>query len=137
MITATLKRIDSSDHGTFGILSVSGLSWFSGELPDRDNKPNESCIPKRTYKAVWSFSPRFKRNMFLIESVPQRAGIRKHTANFMGDSSKGLKKQLNGCISLGLKLGWMEGQKALLLSSPAIRQFEAHMNGQPFLLEII
>ncbi len=74
--------------------------------------------------------------MYLISQVPSRAGIRVHTANFMGDKSKGLKCQLNGCISLGSRLGKIDGQKAVLLSAPAIRKFEQVMNGQPFLLEI-
>jgi hypothetical protein len=44
---------------------------------------------------------------------------------------------LNGCIAIGEKLGWMSGQKALLLSAPAVRRFETHMNKQPFELEIV
>lgn len=132
-----LRRIETSDHGTFGILSFPGFSCFSGELPDRGNKPNTSCIPKGTYKAVWSHSPRFKRNMYLVLNVAQRAGIRIHAANFMGDDSKGFKRQLNGCVALGERLGSIEGQKALLLSKPAIRRFETLMNGRDFELEII
>jgi hypothetical protein len=68
--------------------------------------------------------------------VPKRAGIRIHSANFMGDASKGFHSQLNGCVALGERLGIMEGQKALLLSKPAIRKFENCMGKQPFLLEI-
>ena len=65
-----------------------------------------------------------------------RTGIRKHPANFMGDAALGLRSQLNGCIALGERLGWMDGQKALLLSAPAVRRFESHMSHRPFLLEI-
>ncbi len=74
--------------------------------------------------------------MFEVESVPKRGGIRIHSANLMGDDSKGYKRQLNGCIALGQTLGRIEGQKALLLSKPAIRQFEDLMNRQDFTLEI-
>jgi hypothetical protein len=55
----------------------------------------------------------------------------------MGDDTMGYMKQLNGCIALGEKLGWMDGQKALLLSAPAVRRFEDHMGRVPFKLEII
>lgn len=134
--TCRLLRLDSSDHGTFGILTISGFSCFTGELPNRDNAPNVSCIPPGTYHCVWTYSPRFKRMMFEVESVPKRGGIRIHSANLMGDDSKGYKRQLNGCIALGQTLGRIEGQKALLLSKPAIRQFEDLMNRQDFTLEI-
>ncbi len=135
-----LTRHESSDEGTFGTVVVPNgkyLEYFySGELPWRDNASNVSCIPKGTYKALWTFSPRFKRKMYILEGTSPRAGIRKHSANFMGDDTKGFRRQLNGCIALGEKLGWMEGQKVLLVSSPAVRRFETLMAGQPFILEI-
>jgi len=68
--------------------------------------------------------------------VPGRAGIREHSANFMGDAKKGFHCQLNGCIAPGERLGWMDGQKAVLLSAPALRRFEMHMEHKPFTLEI-
>ncbi len=134
---ARIERLESSSQGTFGRFTYNDFVAFSGELPDRGNKPNVSCIPKGTYQCSWTYSPAFKREMYLIEGVPKRAGIRIHAANFMGDKEKGYKKQLNGCIALGLNLGKMDGQKALLTSKPAIRQFEALMNKEPFLLEIL
>jgi hypothetical protein len=54
----------------------------------------------------------------------------------MGDKLLGYRAQLNGCIALGERLGWLDGQKALLLSAPAVRRFEAHMGREPFKLEI-
>ena len=59
-----------------------------------------------------------------------------HPANLMGDASKGFRSQLNGCIALGERLGWMEGQKCILLSAPAVRRVETYFGGRPFLLEI-
>lgn len=136
METVRIKRVDSSDQGTFGILEAKGKRFFTGELPDRGNQPNISCIPPGRYQAVFGFSPRFKRKMYGIVPVPGRSGIRKHSANLMGALDKGFKAQLNGCVSLGLRLGFIDGQKALLLSAPAIRQFESLMEGKPFELEI-
>lgn len=75
--------------------------------------------------------------MYLVDGVPQRVGIRKHPANLMGDRGLGFKAQLNGCISLGEKLGWIEKQKAILISAPAVRRFETYMDHKPFELEII
>lgn len=64
----------------------------------------------------------------MLEEVPGRVGVRIHPAN--------LTSQLNGCVALGLRLGEIGGQKALLLSKPAVRQFEALMQGKTFELEI-
>lgn len=132
---ACLTRAETSDEGTFGLFTVDDRSYFSGELPDRDNALNLSCIPKGTYSCVWNYSPKLRRKAYLI-IVPNREGVRIHSANFMGDDTKGFKKQLNGCIALGQRLGQMDGQKALLLSRPAVREFEDYMQGQPFSLEI-
>lgn len=135
-----LTRLESSSHGTFGTLVIPNgdyLEYFyTGELPWQNNASNISCIPTGVYRAVWSFSPRFRRKMYEVVGVKNRAGIRIHSANFMGDDSKGYKRQLNGCIALGEKLGVMEGQRALLVSSPAIRRFQDMMNGEDFELEI-
>jgi hypothetical protein len=132
-----IVRVDTGDQGTFGKIYYKQFVAFTGELPDRGNKSNVSCIPKGIYKCVWTYSPRFKRKMYLLENVKGRTGIRIHLANFMGDAEKGYKKQLNGCIALGENLGKMDGQKALLISGPAIRRFEKVMGGKPFVLEII
>lgn len=75
--------------------------------------------------------------MYLLIGTEPRAGIRKHSANLMGDDAMGYRRQLNGCIAFGEKLGWIDGQKALLLSSPAVRRFETHMGHRPFTLEIV
>lgn len=137
MKRAVLQRIETGDQGTFGILITDDGSWFySGELPWRDNRSNISCVPAGEYTCTFTYSPRFKRRLYLVGPVLNRSGIRKHSANLMGDASKGYKAQLNGCISLGEKLGWLDGQKAILVSQPAISKLERLMEGKPFILEI-
>jgi hypothetical protein len=140
MTPVILERFESGPHGTFGRLTADVGDerhyFFTGELPWRDNQSNVSCIPEGIYKANFTFSPKFKRSMYEIGPVTGRTSIRLHSANLMGDTSLGFKSQLNGCISLGLKVGTLDGQKALLLSSPAMRQFETLMEGKPFVLEI-
>lgn len=132
-----LIRHDASDQGTFGQISYKGFVRFTGELPDRDNQSNISCIPKGTYKVKWTKSPRLKRYTYEVVDVPNRGGIRFHSSNLMGDASKGYKVQLQGCISLGEKLGYIDKQKAILLSRQAIRHFELIMNKESFILEIV
>lgn len=136
-LRAFIDRMESGDQGTFGRLVIpDGPSFYSGELPWRDNAGNVSCIPAGRYECRWTFSPRFKRNMYVLLGTEPRAGIRKHSANLMGDKALGYRAQLNGCIALGERLGWIDGQKAVLLSGPAIRRFETFMAGRPFTLEI-
>lgn len=133
---AVIERLESGDQGTFGRIWTKGLSLFTGELPWRDNASSISCVPPMVTRVVWTWSPRFRRMMYLLLGTEPRAGIRKHPANLMGDVALGYRSQLNGCIALGEKLGWINGQKALLLSAPAVRRFEAHMGQRPFVLEI-
>ena len=134
MADAVLTRLDSSDQGTFGRFLAGGLGLVSGELPWRDNAPNLSCIPVGTYQCLLTPSPAFRRWLYLVAGVPDRAGIRIHPANLMGASP--LRCQLNGCIALGERTGWIEGQKAILTSAPAVRRLEEHFAGKPFTLEI-
>jgi len=91
---------------------------FTGELPDRGNAPNLSRIPSETYLCKWTYSPAFKRMMYLVTGVDGRSGIRVHPANLMGDRTKGFKSHLYGCIALGNRIGTLGGQKALLISAP-------------------
>lgn len=135
-MNVVLQRGPSTDHGTFGVMTAGGQSWFTGELPWRDNTSDVSCIPAGVYRCAMSFSPRFRVQMYQVLEVVGRVGVRIHPANLMGDVTKGMKSQLHGCIALGKKLGYIDGQKAVLVSRPAMREFEAAMKGQPFTLEI-
>jgi hypothetical protein len=47
-----------------------------------------------------------------------------------------MRSQLYGCIALGEKLGHMDGQKAIMLSRPAVAKLENSMKREPFELEI-
>lgn len=135
-MSVVLERHETSDQGTFGRLLFNGTFLFTGELPDHDNAPNISCIPPGRYPCVWTYSPAFKRFMYAVTGVDGRIGVRVHPSNLMGDRPPWMK-QLNGCIALGEKLGVMGGQKAVLLSAPAVRRFESAMKHQPFELEIV
>lgn len=137
MKTVRLERTETSEQGTFGRLSVDDLCFFTGELPWRDNDNNLSCIPAGKYKAQFTYSNRFHRKMYLIAPVNSRTGIRIHPANRMGDTSLGFVSEMHGCISLGEKLGWIDKQKSVLLSMPAVRRFEKYMNYETFILEVI
>lgn len=132
-----LERLTTGDQGTFGRIVIGDKLFYTGELPDRDNKTDISCIPVGVYVCHWTMSARFKREMYQVGGVPDRFGIRIHSANFVGDKSKRFRCQLNGCIALGEKIADMAGQKALIVSAPAVRNFETLMKKKPFILEIV
>ena len=52
-----------------------------------------TCIPYGTYNVTITYSPRFKRNLPLINNVKGFEGIRVHNGNTPQDSS--------GCVLLG------------------------------------
>lgn len=131
-----IQRLETSDDGTFGKLSYNNFSCFTGELPDRNNESNISCIPKGTYQCQWTYSPRMRKFTYELRNVTGRTAIRIHSANFMGLPNPPKNKQVNGCIALGERIGIMDGQKAILISVPTIRQFETLMNQREFILEI-
>lgn len=137
MRQAYLHRLETGDHGTFGQISFGDLIRYTGEQPWLDNKANRSCIPAGIYTVLWTHSPAFGRMMHLVSKVEGRSGIRIHPANLMGDRDKGFKSHLYGCIALGERIGQIEGQKALLVSRPAVRSLEKWANGQTFELEIV
>ena len=137
MQTVLLTRVDKSDQGVFGIIYFCGMKRFTGELPDRDNASNISCIPPGDYAVKWTPSNRLKKFTYEVLGVPKRGGIRLHSSNLMGDASKGYVAQLRGCISLGEKIGSIRRQKALLISRPAISTFETVLQRQTFLLRIV
>ena len=141
MRSATLTRNPSTDQGTFGdLLLDDGTTFFTGELPWRDNLSGESCIPVGTYTCKWFDSPKHGY-CYQVYGVPGRDVIEIHSANWMGDASLGFFCQLTGCIALGKSIGMLQPdghapQMAVLQSKTAIEQFELNMNQQDFMLTI-
>jgi len=139
MRKAVLTRIETGDEGTFGeILTDSGFKCFSGELPWRNNAPGKSCIPAGIYVCQYLFSPKHGKCYHVdhITAVKGRSDIQIHSANWMGDETRGKKCQLLGCIAPGLKMGVLGGQKAVLASKQALGALEADLDRAEFELTI-
>lgn len=137
MRTVAIHRFGQDDQGSPGRLTTPGFRCFSLELPWRDNKPEVSCLPEGVYWARWSLSPRLKKWTYeIIEQIPERAGFRLHSGNKAGDVHKGFKSDSLGCPLLGYHFGVMHGQRAVLVSRPAVADFVTFMERKPFTLEI-
>lgn len=135
MKKAVLNRIIESDKQTLGVFSVVEDDNFlfmckTLELPDKNNASNISCIPPGEYECEWTYSNAFKREMYEVKGVPNRAGIRIHPANYA--------RQLRGCIALGAahKDIDSDGQLDVIHSGDTLKQFETIMNKEKFKLVI-
>lgn len=134
---ALLLREEGDDQGTFGVLILpdGGPALRVIELPDRGNRPQVSRIPAGRYHCVPVHSPRFGR-VYGVMNVPGRSYILAHGGNLAGDVLKGFKSHSHGCLLVGTKFGSIDGQKAVLISQTALRQFHARMGNAPFWLTV-
>lgn len=137
MHTLVLIRETESTQGTEGIIYIPhlGMQFFTLELPWKDNKTEISCIPMGTYCVEIRQSQRFKI-IYHVQNVPDRSSILIHWGNLAGDTSLGLKTNVKGCILLGKKRGILSGQRAVLVSKVAVREFMSLMKNSKFILEI-
>lgn len=102
-----LKRIAKKSSYTIGKLYIDNV-YFCDTLEDCDRGliqsmplkdlqrikvKDRTAIPTGTYKVLWTYSPRFKKMMPLIDNVPGFSGIRIHSGNTDSDTS--------GCILCG------------------------------------
>ena len=103
----TLRRIAFKESYTIGKLYVDGI-YVCDTVEDKDRGLDDSmseeeikkkkvygetAIPYGTYKVSITYSPKFKKNLPLVESVKGFEGIRIHSGNTAKDSL--------GCIIVG------------------------------------
>lgn len=110
-----LLRLKKLEDRTLGILyAVHYLTtrpFVTLELPWRDNKKSESCIPIGKYNLVRS---RYDdRKTFLVSEVPGRTGIYFHAGNW--------PKNTTGCILLGSN--FVDFDNSISASIPACTEF--------------
>lgn len=130
-----LERTERFPDVTFGRLSIDGaFECYTLEDPvpaDGVKVAGRTAIPKGTYPVTVNWSPRFQRDLPLIEYVPQFTGVRIHAGNTTRDTE--------GCVLVGLSrdlpgraIG--RSQKALAALLPKL---EAAVHaGVPISLEI-
>lgn len=127
-----IQRTGEEDAGMWGKLTCkeAGLALLSLERPWLDNAQGTSCIPAGTYNVRATQSARFGRLMYLVEAVPNRAGIRIHPAN--------MPSELQGCIALGTSIGRTAAKGKMLLNSrAAVGSLERLLGMKPFTLVIL
>ncbi len=94
LLTRTMQG--SNTLGQVDILNNKGeviATYYSLELPWKDNERRVSCIPVGTYKLKKHNSGKFGRT-FWVQDVPNRSEILIHPANYT--------RELLGCIAVGM-----------------------------------
>lgn len=139
MRTVDLQRFYFDDKQTLGTWTVPDKDIFVCKTLEpawKHNKTNVSCIPEGKYRCRWTLSPRMTREhgkdvyTYEVLDVPQRAGIRIHSANYY--------KELLGCIALGdaHKDINADGELDLIHSGKTMEKFVSLMNKEDFMLNI-
>lgn len=129
-----ILRDPSTDQGTPGVLVSESFGCRTLELPWLDNLSKRSCIPAGVYRCAIVNSPRFGR-VYHVQNVPGRSAVLIHPGNWAGQIPQ-WRTHVQGCIVLGERAGTLSGQRAVLVSKPAVRRFMAAMGGRPFDLEV-
>jgi hypothetical protein len=134
-------RLFKDEKQTLGVLTVTDntgpvLVARTLELADKNNANNISCIIPGKYICKYTKSASFSAAKgapvytYEITSVPGRAGVRIHSANYFS--------QLRGCIALGdsHKDINADGELDVIHSGDTVTSFERLMNYEDFELEI-
>lgn len=91
IVVFTLLRYKYAENHTHG--SLYGPMGFFGHVLEDEVRPRgvkireETAIPEGTYRVRVTYSPKFRRNMALLEDVPQFTGIRVHGGNTEKDTA--------------------------------------------------
>ena len=104
-----LTRLIDTGKETLGFLTlmsrINTIAFTTIELPWKNNRPDESCIPPGKYKWKRYLSPHRGFEVILLENVPGRNFIEIHPANYVS--------QLRGCIAPGLTFGDINGDSII------------------------
>ena len=139
MLALELLRVLEDDQGTIGELTHDGrrVCWVL-ELPDRGNAAGLSRIPAGEYIVDYlqrSASGKYQ-DVYHVRDVPGRSGILGHPGNWAGDRLRGWLTNSYGCLLPATRLGYMQGQRAGLLSRKALNTLHALTGRQSFRLRI-
>lgn len=120
-----LKRTQSNEKGTFGVLSINDIPFcVTLEETWLDNQNQISCIPAGKYDVIAYSGTKYK-NVWLVQEVPNRSAILIHWGN--------TEKNTAGCLLMGSEF---DGQGGILGSMKAIDRLRKVLP-KKFELEIV
>lgn len=100
MLEIELKRLRDNQWCTIGALSMPGFTCSTIELPKQAYSGSKIRIPAGRYSMRLYNSPRWAKDVPLLQNVPGRSLIEIHPSNYAIRPSDG-KCLLEGCIALG------------------------------------
>jgi hypothetical protein len=103
----SIVRVESGIEGTFGVMCINGKAFCVTLEPSLLGDPQEP-IPDGTYTARIYNSPKVKREVWMLDSVPGRTYILIHPCN--------LPAETLGCILVGQYFDKLRGNRAILNS---------------------
>jgi hypothetical protein len=119
MLNLLLKRVCTSDKGTFGVLSNEGIPLcVTCELPWKNNQRKISCIPTGIYHCKPYSSAKYP-DVWEVTNVPNRDAILMHKGNTI--------KDIQGCILVGQSFGMLKDLPAVLNSGIAFTSLQAFL----------
>ena len=126
-----LFRCPSRSYGTFGtlVLPEDRRCYSTLELPWKDNKKDESCVPSGDYEIEYTQSPSHGTYSYEILDVPGRTGIRFDIANRISE--------LLGCVAVGMNIGHDGTDRYIEDSRIAIKSIERLLNYEKSMLRIM
>ena len=114
-VIRVLRTEENRRFGTFGVLLVQAeVLCFTLEPPDLLNAEGVSSIPAQQYHCKRIVSPSHGET-FKIMDVPGRTNVLFHSGNLVVDTK--------GCVVLGKTLGMLQGERGLLNSRAAFKEF--------------
>lgn len=129
-----LERLQLDRDLTIGSLTLDG-DWECWTLEDTVRPPGvkvpaQTAIPPGVYRVVINLSNRFKRELPLLQDVPNFAGVRIHAGNTAADTE--------GCILVGCdRLAKSIGRSRVAMDNLMIKLQAAQRRGEPITLEIV
>ena len=138
-----IDRANKMDKCTISEVYVNG-TFFCYALEDKDRGlrqdmtlkeimaikiKGKTAIPTGTYNVIVNYSPKFKKQLPLVENVPGYSGIRIHPLN--------TDKDTEGCIGFGLWRGGTSIYASKVYTDTIISMIERELNnGGTVTLEI-
>lgn len=129
MRTVTIIRTTESDEGTFGHLVTGDFHCRTGELPWRNNAVGISRIPAGEYTAFYR-NDGSKGPCYQLLNVPGRTAIQIHVGNWCGDKRKRLLSDVEGCILIGMRVGPLNNQRAVVSSGVAFQALHTELKAE-------
>jgi len=113
-----ISRFAYTPYGIFGRLILPYFECFTVEREWKNNEIGKSCIPEGWYIYQPAFYHEGQYQTYEI-IVPGRTDILIHKAN--------RAKELKGCVGIGMQLGSIHGEWAVMNSGVAFRKFMENM----------